>query len=105
MFSYFSKKYLQPEAAELVAGFAVTCPPPKLIGKRRISEKAVAQAMQALYEKTSELVVRKRLGVFGRARLARAMQAILREQGYAEELTARVVGAVTLNSLVAQKRQ
>lgn len=96
---------MHAEAAELIAGFAVACPPPKLIGKRRIGEKAVAQAMQMLYENTAQLVTRKRLGIFGRARLAKAMQAILREQGYAEELTSRVVGAVTLNSLVTQKRQ
>ncbi len=104
MFAFLSKNYLQPEAAELIAGFSTTCPPPRLIGKRRIAEKVVAQAMRELYEKTAELASRKRLGVLGRARLAKAMQTILREQGYAEELTAQVVGAVTVNSLVAKKK-
>ena len=103
MFAFLSKNYLQSEAMELIAGFASTCPPPKQIGKRRIAEKVVAQSMQDLYEKTSELVKRKRLGVLGRARLAKAMQTVLREQGYAEELTSRVVGAVTINSLVVKK--
>ncbi len=105
MFAFLSKQYLQPEAAELIAGFAISCPPPKQIGKRRISEKVVAKSLHELYQKTAELVKRKRLGIIGRARLAKAMQTILREQGYAEELTSRVVGAVTLNSLVAKKPQ
>ena len=105
MFSFLSKNYLLPEAAELIAGFAASCPPPKLIGQQRVTEKMVAQAMQALYGKTAELVKRKRLGILGRARLAKAIQTILREQGYAEELTAQVVGAVTVNSLVAQNKR
>ena len=101
MFASFSKGYLRTEARQIVEAFVVSCPPPSKAGHKPVSEKNVARSLDALYRQAARLSQEKRLGIWGRARLARALQAELQGLGYPADLVSRVVGAVTVNSLVA----
>lgn len=101
MFGLVSSKSMRAEMGAMIEKFARACPPPAKIGDRSIPEKKVSESLDALYVQVAAYAREKRLGILGRARLAKALQDEMRHQQYPDGLVSRVVNAVTANALVA----
>lgn len=101
MFEFLSKDYLRADAKRMADSFLAECPPKGTVGGKAVSDKRISSSLDRLYAEATRLSKEKRLGVLGRARLARALQDELRGHGYPPDLVSKVVGAVTVNALVA----
>jgi hypothetical protein len=101
MFGWFSSSPLRSEAQRLAERFADEFPPPGRSGAQRVNEKSVSRSLDRLYAEAADVSRKLRLGVIGRARLAKALQEELHSRGYPAELVGRVTNAVTVNALVA----
>lgn len=104
MFGFISSKTLRSEVGVIVATFAEVCPPPK-IGNKPVPERTVGESLEALYGQVAAFAQDKRLGILGRARLAKTLQDEMRRREYPDELVSRLVNAVTMNALVAPDRR
>lgn len=94
---------LRAKAVELVTAFARDCPAAP--GEARSAlETKVDRALAQLCASTGAYAREQRLGVIGRARLAKALQEELRRTSYSPELVKHVTSAVTVNALVAPGR-
>lgn len=96
---------MRAEMGAMIETFAQTCPPPAKIGDRSIPEKKISESLDALYAQVAAYAREKRLGILGRARLAKALQDEMRQQQYPDGLVSRLVNAVTVNALVAPGRR
>ena len=105
MFGFISTKSLRSEAGTMVEAFARICPPPAKIGNKPIPEKKVGESLDVLYGQVAAYVRGKRLGIIGRARLAKALQEAMQRHEYPDELVSRLVNAVTVNALVAPDKR
>ena len=107
MFGFGFQSPLHAEAKEAMEEFARVCPPPSKITKARkpIPENKIAASLESLNKRIASYVQKKRLGVIGRARLAKALQNEMGRLGYPDELSSRVVSAITVNALVAPRRR
>lgn len=101
MFGFLTSKALRREVGAIVGAFAKVCPPPVKIGHKPIPEQEVGDSLKILYSQVAAFVRDKRLGILGRARLAKALQDEMRQHEYPDELVSRLVNAVTLNALIA----
>jgi len=104
MFGILSSSALRTQAGDLVAAFVAACPVAKLGGGGAALEKRVAQALDELCAATAAYARAQRLGILGRARLAKALQEELRRRDYPADVVSRVTGAVTVNALVTPGR-
>ncbi len=101
-----STKSLRETARTLTNSFAEDCPPPRNQNpSKRVSEKKVAVALDRLYAQAADYIRERRLGVIGRARLAKAFQAEMQALGYPPELVGKLTSALTINALVADPKQ
>lgn len=104
MFGLLSGKSLRNDASAIIAAFAQSCPPPSKLGNKPIPEKKVRESLDALYQTVGAYTREHRLGILGRARMAKALQEEMRRHEYPDELVSRMVNAVTVNALVAPSR-
>lgn len=104
MFGFLSSKLLRSEVEVLVEAFARVCPPPSKIRNKRIKEQEVSSSLDELFRHVAAYSRDRRLGILGRARLAKALQDEMRRREYPDDLVSRVVNAVTVNVLVAPGR-
>lgn len=65
-------------------------------------DRAAENALNQLFKRTGAICKEYRLGIIGRARLAKALQNQLRDRGYAANLIAKITIAVVTNALVGQ---
>ena len=107
MFGILSSKYLHREVGIMVDAFAKASPPPASVaaGSRPIPPKMINESLDALFAQISTFARENRLGILGRARLAKALQEQLRLHRYPDEVVSRLVNAVTANALVATDRR
>lgn len=69
-------------------------------GKRRaLSAPEVARALAALYKGAADFSRAGRLGILGRARLAKALQDELLARGYPDDMVLKITHAVAAKSL------
>ena len=104
MFGYLSSSALRAKALELIDGFAQDCQPSGRPASRQVPEQVAGRALDRLCAATAAYCLDKRLGVFGRARLARALQDEMKRRGYAPDLVGKLTSAVTANALAAPGR-
>lgn len=104
MLGFISTATLKTKANELVQEFARACPPLPRSGTKVVPEKTVSRALGKLYAEAAAFSHERRLGIFGRARFAKALQNEVRQLGYPTELVTQIVSAVTLNALVAPRQ-
>jgi len=104
MFGILSNRLLRKEVGELVEAFARACPPPAKVRGKPINEREVGNSLEQLFRHVADFARNRRLGILGRARLAKALQDEMRRHEYPDELVSRVVNAVTVNVLVAPGR-
>jgi len=100
MFGFLSSKSMRTDVGAMVESFARVCPPPAKIGDRSVPERAINEALDALYRGVAAYAREKHLGVLGRARLAKALQDEMRQQQYPDGLVSRLINAVAVNALV-----
>lgn len=105
MLGFLSGKSLRRDVGVMVQAFVRGCPPPTKIGHKSISKKKVGESLEALYSQMAVYVRDKRLGILGRARLAKALQDEMRLYEYPDELVSRLVNAVTVNALAVPDRR
>ena len=107
MFGFGSHSSLHAEAKEAMEAFSRVCPPPAKVGKgfKPVPENKVAASLESLNIRIAGYVKKTRLGVLGRARLAKALQNEMNRLGYPADLSSRVVSAITVNALVAPDRR
>lgn len=102
--SIFLGASYKDEAIRLVGGFATVCPPPERVGTKAPSDKMVAKALDDLSRQTLEFSDEHRLGVIGRARLAKAFQDEMLRMGYPADLVSRITSSLTFNALIKKPR-
>lgn len=92
----------QREAAAFLAqDFSERCPLPA--GRRKaLPAREVEQALGALYRGAADFSRAGRLGILGRARLAKALQDELLARGYPADMALKVVHAVAAKSLIGK---
>lgn len=105
MFGILSSKSLRDDAGAMIGSFAQTCPPPAKLGNKPVPEKKVGESLANLYELVAAYTQEHRLGVIGRARLAKALQEEMRQHEYPDELIGRMMNAITVNALVVPIRR
>ena len=105
MLWFLSSKFIRNDVRAMIERFAHSCPPPDKFTDKSATEIMVNKSLDALYVEISTYAREQRLGIFGRARLAKAFQDEMRQQQYSEELVSRLVNAVTVNALVGSDRR
>jgi DUF1680 family protein len=99
MLGFVSSSELRDQAVRLVSAFAQEAVPAK--GRSKVSTEALAnRALQSLFDGVAEYCRARKLGVIGRARLAKALQAELQSRQFSDDTVAKVTSAVAINSLV-----
>lgn len=88
----------------LADAFSAKIPPPGAKQKAQSKQKIDA-ALESLYRDAAAFRREHRLGVLGRARLAKAFQDELLARGYPAELVMKITSAITATALVSDKGQ
>ncbi|OIR07175.1 hypothetical protein GALL_107640 [mine drainage metagenome] len=105
MFGFISSAALRVQALELADAFDRDCQPPQRAAAKAASEKTAVRALEKLCAATAAYARERKLGLLGRARLARALQSELRRRGYPQDLVGKLTSAVTVNALVSPGRK
>lgn len=100
MLGLFSSAALNSEVETIVGEFVKTCPPPVTVGRKPMPKAQIESSLQVLYAQVADCVQKRRLGILGRARLAKALQTEMQRYKYPDELVSQLVSAVTVNALV-----
>ena len=82
--------------------FSEKLPPPGAKRKAQSKQKIDA-ALDSLYRDAAAYRREHRLGILGRARLAKAFQDELLARGYPVELVTKITSAITATALVSDK--
>ena len=104
MFGFIPSAVLRERAVQLVDVFARDIAAPGKARRKAALESAANDALQVLFLGVADFCRVERLGVIGRARLARTLQDELRRRGFPAEMVSRVTSAVTINALAAPAR-
>lgn len=99
LFNLTSGKKVDQCASDLASEFSRLCPLPEKQPHRPLSEIAVERALTQIYARAKAFRQENRLGVFTRARLARAFQSELTKRGYASELVSKVTASLVAVAL------
>lgn len=99
LFKLTSGKLVRQCAEEMAAEFSRLCPLPGKQSGRSLSPKTVERALAEVYSRAKVFRQAHHLGIFGRARLARAFQDELRKRGYSGELVSQVTASLVTASL------
>lgn len=95
----FGGSQLRASAKDLIMDFLAACPPPTE-GCRPISERVIGKSLDEMYSRIAAFIIEKRLGLVGRARLAKAIQDEMYAAGYPDDMVTKIVNAVAANALV-----
>ena len=105
MFGFLSSSTLREKTIHLVDVFARDIAAPSKVRGKGALETAADGAMQTLFRGVADFCREQRLGVIGRARLARTLQDELRRSGFPGEMVSKVTSAVSVNVLAAPGRK
>lgn len=100
----FSAQEIKETAAQIVGKFIQQCPPQSKVFGRKGSETVIGGALEAIYREASDFAKKRRLGVIGKARFAKAFQDELQRAGYTAELVSKVTTALTVKAFVRTRR-
>lgn len=102
-FKFVSNKTVDAFARELVADFARQCPlGQKPVMKGGAFEKKVDAVLSDLYRRAKTFRTENRLGVFKRARLAKAFQDELMNAGYPADVISKMTTALVASALTGK---
>mgnify|MGYP001571714130 CR=1 FL=1 len=87
------------QAAEAVADFVKTCPPPDR-ATQAISMGNAEKALASLYEGIKQVARENRFGIIRRASVAKFVQEEMLARGYPVEMVSIVTHAITTNALI-----
>lgn len=101
-FTRFSGKPLRDQAAFLAQTFSESCPPPNT-KRKPLSTQKIDAALDAIYRQAAAFSREQRLGIFGRARFAKAFQDELLSRGYPTDLVMKITGALSATALASDR--